>query len=213
LATRDSEDNIISPFLSKRIKISAEGQEIILPHVPYNNVINVNNIIINTVGKKSQKVTAGAALREYKNDVFTFDLSRYIPDVSYKFSEVIDSSKGETTYFSGEVVQPIEEREYNLNYELNGVFGNFPATEILLANQLTTKPEDPLNQGYTFIGWNTASNGSGKHWNFAEDRMPANNLTLYAQWEEEPAEVSYALNYELNGGQGKFPPTEILLAN
>ncbi|AMP20361.1 hypothetical protein AZF37_03505 [endosymbiont 'TC1' of Trimyema compressum] len=46
---------------------------------------------------------------------------------------------------------------------------------------------DIIKDGYTFKGWNTAADGSGKLWDYAVDTMPARNITLYAQW--EPNEI------------------------
>ncbi len=43
-----------------------------------------------------------------------------------------------------------------------------------------TAPNDPTRSGYTFTGWNSASNGSG---NYYTGYMPAANTTYYAQWE------------------------------
>ncbi|MGL5043262.1 MAG: InlB B-repeat-containing protein, partial [Culicoidibacterales bacterium] len=62
--------------------------------------------------------------------------------------------------------------------------------------------------GYTFIAWNTAQDGSGSSWNFATNVMPAQNLILYAQWEQ----IVYDLSYDLNGGEGEEPPSTQKLA-
>lgn len=46
----------------------------------------------------------------------------------------------------------------------------------------------PTREGYTLIGWNTSADGRGTNWDFETMKMPANGLTLYAQWSngEEP---------------------------
>jgi uncharacterized repeat protein (TIGR02543 family) len=43
------------------------------------------------------------------------------------------------------------------------------------------EPNEPVKQGYVFLGWYTEPI-DGQQWNFATDTMPANNLTLYAQY-------------------------------
>lgn len=53
--------------------------------------------------------------------------------------------------------------------------------------------------GYRFLGWNTSADGSGTFYQEGDTlRMPASNLTLYAQWEEIP-DVSYTVTYDGNG--------------
>ncbi|MCL2012219.1 MAG: InlB B-repeat-containing protein [Cystobacterineae bacterium] len=42
-------------------------------------------------------------------------------------------------------------------------------------------PEEPTREGYKFLGWNTAADGSGAP--FTVDTLVRENLTVYAQWE------------------------------
>jgi len=58
-----------------------------------------------------------------------------------------------------------------------------------------TKLPTPVREGYTFTGWNTARDGSGTVIN-ADSRMPANDLTIYAQWTAN----DYDLVFDLNTG-------------
>ncbi|MGC9273220.1 InlB B-repeat-containing protein [Listeria ivanovii] len=48
-------------------------------------------------------------------------------------------------------------------------------------DSLIQEPTSPTKEGYTFKGWYDAKTG-GKKWDFTADKMPANNLTLYAQF-------------------------------
>ena len=43
----------------------------------------------------------------------------------------------------------------------------------------------PNRQGYTFVGWYTDT-AFTTAWDFANDTMPDNDLTLYAKWTENP---------------------------
>ena len=53
--------------------------------------------------------------------------------------------------------------------------------------------------GYTFAGWNTASNGSGVDYAVGQTLVVGQaDITLYAQW----TPVLYFLNYHANGGSG-----------
>ena len=55
--------------------------------------------------------------------------------------------------------------------------------------------------GYTFAGWNEASNGSGTPHSTASTFALTKNLTLYAQWSIN----TYTLSYDANGGTGAVP--------
>jgi internalin A len=58
----------------------------------------------------------------------------------------------------------------------------------LSKNQAT----DPTKTGHTFEGWFTERTG-GTSWNFTQDKMPSNDLTLYAHFNVN----QYAVNYLL----------------
>lgn len=63
--------------------------------------------------------------------------------------------------------------------------GGNPETDLtnVMAGATVTLPE-PERDGYEFIEWNTAANGSGTDYQPGDITMPANNLTLYALWED-----------------------------
>ena len=80
--------------------------------------------------------------------------------------------------------------QYAVNYDANGGVGNAPAaTNVLEAADYTILDNSWFfRSGHTFQGWNTAANGSGAA--YAADAtmaMPSANVTLYAQWQEMPA--------------------------
>jgi uncharacterized repeat protein (TIGR02543 family) len=85
-----------------------------------------------------------------------------------------------------------------LTYDGNGSDGGsqptgglfYPGASVTVASNTFTKT------GYTFIGWNTAANGSGTSYAAgATLLMPNNNVTLYAQW----SATLYPLTYFGNG--------------
>ncbi len=61
----------------------------------------------------------------------------------------------------------------------------------------------PTKTGYTFAGWNTATDGSGTSYASGQSIgvLTENLTTLYAQWEGVP----YFINFDLNGGTGTTP--------
>ena len=70
-------------------------------------------------------------------------------------------------------------------------------------NFIVIRPdEDPVRDGYLFDVWNDKQDGTGKLYvgGFFYP-MPAEDLTLYAQWEE----VTYRVDYDGNGVSGSIP--------
>jgi uncharacterized repeat protein (TIGR02543 family)/LPXTG-motif cell wall-anchored protein len=62
-------------------------------------------------------------------------------------------------------------------------------------NKPIAKPSvDPVKTGYTFDGWYTAKTG-GTKWDFAQDKMPGEDITLYAHFKIN----KYAVNYVVDG--------------
>lgn len=93
-----------------------------------------------------------------------------------------------------------------MNFNLNGGEGSTPSAQTIEYGALAAAPTDPTRTGYTFTGWNTAQDGSGMAWVFSTETMPANNVTLYAQW----AIGTYNLQFNLNGGEGTTPSPQTI---
>ena len=71
---------------------------------------------------------------------------------------------------------------YNITYDANGGSGA-PAAQQKGENvQLTLSSTVPTRTGYTFAGWNTASDGSGTAYAAGATYTANAALTLYAQW-------------------------------
>lgn len=73
---------------------------------------------------------------------------------------------------------------YNLSFDLNGGEGTIP-NQSLLEGAKAVAPSNPARTDYTFVGWNTAQNGSGITWDFTTSSMPANDMVLYAIWQKD----------------------------
>ena len=65
-----------------------------------------------------------------------------------------------------------------------------PGTDIKIgADQGSTEVKRPGRQGYYFMGWNTAKDGSGTYYNENDTIHITSNLFLYAQWISADKEV------------------------
>ncbi len=59
--------------------------------------------------------------------------------------------------------------------------------------------------GYSLTGWHVNADGSGTYYNGTESVTLTQNLTLYAQWQQDaPAPTVYTLRFDGNGGGGSM---------
>ncbi len=89
---------------------------------------------------------------------------------------------------------------YSITYDANNGSGApSNVTGIAFGASTTLSSTVPTRAGYTFAAWNTVANGSGTTYaSGATFAMPANNITLYAQWTATVQTVTYSAN----GGSG-----------
>ncbi len=87
---------------------------------------------------------------------------------------------------------------YTVTYNANGGSGA-PANQTKTHGvNLTLSNTKPTRTGYTFVNWNTASNGTGTTYASGGTYTGNANLTLYAQWTPN----TYTVSYNANGGTG-----------
>lgn len=70
--------------------------------------------------------------------------------------------------------------KYDMIFDVNGGEGSIPAIKVDYST-LATQPADPTKAGSRFVGWSTSPTG-GTLWNFGSTTMPAQAVTLYAQY-------------------------------
>lgn len=92
--------------------------------------------------------------------------------------------------YCGYTKDPVEEKAYDLSYDLNGSEDKQPAdfatVECVTGTEVAT--DQPIRGGYSFEGWNTAKDGSGTSYAAGDKVELAAPMTLYAQWKKnEPA--------------------------
>lgn len=99
---------------------------------------------------------------------------------------------------------------YTVYHRPNGGQGSMDAQTAAYDVDFELTPNAFTRTGYTFTGWNTNSDASGRPY---ADRATVRNLSgqnssrtavyLYAQWQANP----YTIRYDANGGQGSLPDT------
>ncbi|MCL2359970.1 InlB B-repeat-containing protein, partial [Candidatus Bathycorpusculum sp.] len=87
--------------------------------------------------------------------------------------------------------------QYTVTFNSTGGVPTPPSQQVTFGGTVT-RPSDPTNDGYVFLGWYM----NGTQWNFTTDTV-STNLTLYAMW----GEPDRWINYDANGGTGTMPPT------
>lgn len=184
--------NDISPLANMTTLryLSLNSQTITNPELNYTSLISIPNNIINLNGT----IIAPSTISDngiYEEPNVEWDLPAYLPAVSYKFSEYVSVANAEAT-FSGTVNQPLKEvLDYTVDFDVDGVVSD---TESITEGNLITAPAEPTKTGYTFLGWYDAAEGGNK-WDFSSDKMPASDITLYAQFSLN----SYDVNFDVDG--------------
>ncbi|EGB9982776.1 InlH/InlC2 family class 1 internalin [Listeria monocytogenes] len=138
-----------------------------------------NNLVVpNVVKGPSGEPIAPATISDngtYASPNLTWNLTSFINNVSYTFNQSV-TFKNTTVPFSGTVTQPLTEA-YTAVFDVDGK----QTSMTVGANELIKEPTAPTKEGYTFTGWYDAKTGGNK-WDFSTDKMPAENITLYAQF-------------------------------
>ncbi|MCD2248920.1 InlB B-repeat-containing protein [Listeria marthii] len=124
----------------------------------------------------------------YASPNINWSLPNYTNQVSYTFNKNLALGSISAT-FSGTVTQPLH-NAYTATFDVDGVKTN----EAVEETKLLQEPTAPTKEGYTFTGWYDAKTGGNK-WDFTTDKMPAENITLYAQFSIN----SYNATFNIDG--------------
>lgn len=120
----------------------------------------------------------------YSSPDITWILPEYKTQVSYTFNQQVNIGYRMAT-FSGTVNQPLTKAplDYEMIFDIDGT----KTSEKVEQDSFITAPPSPTKEGYTFTGWYDAPTG-GTEWDFATDKMPAKDITLYAQFSKNSSD-------------------------
>ncbi len=135
--------------------------------------------------EKQGYVFKGWTLTKDGNDLWDFSTSKM------PYSDV-------TLYAKWEKIT--ENTEFTLNFNVNGMEGvSAPGPQLIKAGSSAVLPL--LNTpGYVVKSWNTKADGTGVNWDFNTDKMPTNDVTLFAIWEKVDPSAIITLTLDFNGG-------------
>ncbi|WP_260444700.1 InlB B-repeat-containing protein [Listeria cossartiae] len=169
----------ISPLssLTKLTSLTLFKQEIMNDPIMYNPAIKISNDVKDVSGN----LIAPATISDngtYSNPNITWNLPSYLNEVNYTFRQTVTVGNA-TNDFYGTVRQPLQAIPvaYTVTFDVNGT----ETKESVETGDFLTEPAEPTKEGYTFIGWYDAETGGNK-WDFSTDKMPAEDMTLYAQF-------------------------------
>ncbi len=171
-------DTKLEDYGTLRENVTVEAKYEALPQYTYKFMVN---------GEVYKSVT----VPEGYTIVAPSDPSSYI-DGGYRYTfygwyldNVLVTSFGEITC---DVTYIAEFTEAPIQFMVTFADGyNTISTQNVYYNSYITKPDDLSKDHYTFNGWTY----NDTLWNFRFDRMPAENITLYASWTEDQVEVVY----------------------
>ncbi len=83
---------------------------------------------------------------------------------------------------------------YTVTFDTQG--GSPVEAQQVSRDQFVTRPEDPVREGYTFVGWVTTSTGSTEY--EFETAKVQKDITIYAKW----TPIKYTVTFDSRGGSG-----------
>lgn len=146
------------------------------------------------VGWRGSRTVSIDASEGYKIADVRIDGESVGTPCSYAFTSVTDHHTIDASF------APIT---YRITFESNGAEGSMPSLTMAYNESRCLTSNSFIRPGYLFTGWNTCPDGSGTHY---EDAQEVRNLsssdeaeiTLYAQW----TPIAYRITFDANGGKG-----------
>lgn len=134
----------------------------------------------------------------FSNLTTSFSFALAVSDTEYGTSWNSNYSKT----FSGNITCPA--RTYTVSYNANSGSGAPSAQTKTYGVSLTLSSTIPTRSGYSFVNWNTASNGSGTSYSAGGSYTANAATTLYAQW--VTSTPTYGVSYNGNGATSGTAP-------
>jgi len=105
----------------------------------------------------------------------------------------------------------IPEGDFTVSFHANGGSGTLPAPRTAAAGSSIPIPGDGglSRAGFSFGGWNTEADGSGRNFSEGDFFMPTGDTVLFARW--NPV-VTFTVSFAANGGAGTAPAPQTVAA-
>ena len=155
----------------------------------------------NGTGKYIQQGTPGTGTVTHQYNASSKDIS--IPITAAKLHNADDSYTETATANAGDVINYVngvwggeEPVELTVTFEANGST-EYPVEGTMTPQTVNAKTDTALNtntftrEGYNFLNWNTAADGTGDSYADGATVNLTENTTLYAQWEQQKFTVTW----------------------
>ena len=144
--------------------------------------VNINGDLVWSDGeKKTHSYTDGE-----RDNAFNVTYTEWTSDGAGTWTRKVTK----TCNYCGYEEDPTEEKAYDLSYDLNGSEDEQTAefATVKCVTEAEVTPDKPARKDYSFVGWNTAADGSGTNYEAGAKIELTAPATLYAQWKkDEPA--------------------------
>lgn len=148
----------------------------------------------NGTGKYIQQGTPGTATVTYqynanKSAVTIHITAAKLHNLDGSYTETATASAGDIINYVDGVWGGEEPTELTVTFEANGST-EYPVEGTMAPQSVTAKKDTALNantftrEGYNFLNWNTAADGTGDSYADGATVNLTENTTLYAQWED-----------------------------
>lgn len=158
----------------------------------------------NGTGVYNQQGTPGTETKTYQYTQSGSDVTAHeIPITAAKLHNADDSYTGTAGSKAGDIYVyangkwALRGNEITITFDPNGGAGSMEPMSVNpgVGNKLTGNTF--TRENYTFTGWNTAKDGTGKTYADGETVNFSADTTLYAQWTQNPV-----ITFDANGGKG-----------
>ncbi len=162
------------------------------------------NTDFESVGNESYTAENAVNLPVLSYTGYTFD--GWYDNLQYSgepVAQIAANSTGDKSFYA-----KWSENKYTISFNLNGGSGEMAPQEFTYTEEKALSTNELTRTGYTFLGWATEVNG-GKVYNDSQvikslTYLPNENINLYAIWQLNTYNISYALN----GGTENNNPTQ-----
>lgn len=159
-----------------------------------------------TLDGQTGKVTVDAAI----GDTIKLPAAPTRAGYNFKFWKGSEYAAGASYKVEGdhEFTAEWERAAYTITFDANGGSGEMDPQIVKTGSEAALAANKFMRDGYTFSGWNTQRDGKGTSYKDEGTVNPADDMTLYAQWEKEGGESGdYPIPVVSNSRGGTFTST------
>lgn len=158
-------------------------------------------------GSISSKKRVGVLTKAIKSATYTWNRASTTQTIAIK--TVLKGGGESTTSSCGASISIPALEPATITFNANGGSGSVSAISTYVGVSNTIPSNSLTRTGYTFNGWNTASDGSGTAYATGSTITPSGNVTLYAQWKTTyvKPEIQNLLAFRTVNASGGASPT------